>query len=714
MSFNHIDIMQSLQKTIKEENYIEYLKILQTSLENIQRVDHLNTFLVMLYQIEFEHYIYKEKDLKNAYKEFLISLKLKISHNLSQGIIPHQEYLFLYKIFKDFTFENDENITSLLEFFQDDIQKLPWDSKDKFVENDIIFLLEIFNGVKEEAFKNYIKNIVLYHIHIGQEKNYYDLVKKFSHYLDDFTLETILDIYKYYLNPDIYCSLHLEEKKSLFAWGYALFNDTPKFTKNKKTTQLYPYLKKVIDTLIQNNETEELMYAEFFTMITQVTTYDKQEQSKKFNDEITELCAKSYNKFAIQQTLPQPQEYNNPKKKIAFIFERLAEHTPFQVTFSLLKQLQQNKNFTEHYEIEIYPLNYFLPLFNEAEIVKNLEDIGIKVIFAVDTFLDLDNYSNRVQRALQIRETLINNKVDIMVACFNNYDVLNFLFATRTTPKQVYWSHGNHHYNVINIDKKITNCGIDSSNKEIQQIGTIFDPDNELNENEKQILEDTKKEYPQDSFILGTIGRLVKIDNEEYISMVEKLLTNNPQTIYIACGSGNIDSVKNKFKNKKLLERVFFPGHINAKIYGYIINLYLDTFPNEGGNSIREFTSKGNITIRKSMYEMNMYYNIDCWNEYFDYSKVNKKYFYDTFTQELSDGQIEKYSQEFVNEFFKQFKNYPLYDNFEEQYYNLANLCINDQSFNKNINKVIQAFWSATEKLEKKFNANIFLTSVCG
>ena len=267
----------------------------------------------------------------------------------------------------------------------------------------------------------------------------------------------------FYLDTDRYFKLTLNEKKSLFAWGYEILINFNKFTKNLQTMKLYTKLKKIVNIHIENNEVEEVMYAEFFTMISQFTIYQTKENFENFNKEITYPCGEFYKDFTQNKDLLQIKPYNNQKKKIAFIFERLVEHSPFKVVFSLLKQLQKDKQFTDNYEIEVYSLNYFLPLYNLKEIEKSLKDINITIIYPINTYLELDNYNNRFQRAIQIRQTLIENQVDILIACFNSYDLLNFLFSTRTAPEQIFWSHNGGHYNVPQIDKRISHYTQQSS-----------------------------------------------------------------------------------------------------------------------------------------------------------------------------------------------------------------------------------------------------------
>jgi len=598
---NFSEIETTLKNLILEKKHKQYIKLFHATFQRASTTEDINNLLVLLFQIELVHKIYKTSSIFHQYKSFLIFIKKIICELLSQGIIPHREYLHLYNIFSNFDFDEDINITNLLNYFKEDIKAIPWNKEDKFTENNIILLLEILNGNKQEALVQYTKNIVLTDIHLAQQGLHCQFIGMFSSSTENFTIDIILEAISFYLDTEIYFSLTLTEKKSLYAWGYELLLNASKFTKSLQTKKLYPKLKNIIDIHIQNNEIEELMYAEFFTMISQMTVYQKPEESEKFNTEITYPCSKVYEKYSIENNLIQPTVYNNAKKKIAILFERLTEHSPFKVVFSLLEQIQKDKNFTDNYEIEIYVLNYYLPLFNVKETEKKLADIGVNVIYPVDTYLELDNYSSRIERALKIRNTIIENQVDIMIACFNSYDILNFLFVSRTAPKQIFWSHNDGHYDVPGIDKRISHFTQVKNNFDFDVFSMPIDFVKYNPEVAQNIIKEIKDSYPKDSFILGCIGRLIKIDDYEYLETIAKIMKQNPNTIYLACGAGDNSNIKKIIKELNIADRFYFTGHVDPHIYGHVIDLYLTSF-HSGGAALYEYVFKEKPFIVKHIY----------------------------------------------------------------------------------------------------------------
>jgi hypothetical protein len=697
MDLNQTEV--SLKKLIEKENYTQYIELLHATFQKAETTKDLDNLLVLLFKIELEYKVYKQSNLIHQYKTFLLFIKKLICDLLSQGIIPHKEYLHLYNIFSNFEFSEDKNITVLLDYFKNDILDLSWDKEDKFIENNIILLLEILNGNRQQALVQYTKNILLTNIHLGQQGLHCQFIDIFSASTKHFSINIIIEAISFYLDTKVYFSLSLNEKKSLFAWAYELLINTSKFTKNLNVHVLYPLLKNIIEIHIQNKDIEELMYAEFFTMISQSTIHQKSEELEIFNKEITYPCGEIYKEFSIKNSFRQPEEYNNPKQKIAFLFERLVEHSPFKVVLSLLTQLQKDVTFTNRYEIEVFSLNYFLPLFNVKEIEDSLMKIGVKVIYPINTYLELDNYSSRIDRATKIRNTIIDNKIDIMIACFNSYDILNFLFTTRTAKKQIFWSHNLGHYNVSNIDLRISHFEQFQSPFDLKIFSIPIDFQKYNPKVDMKAVKQIRKQYKDDAIILGAICRLIKINSLEYLETIAEIMKQNPKAIYLACGSGDQVSITKKIAELGIEDKFYFTGHINPDIYGHVLDLYLSPFPMSGGESLYEYAYKGNAFVYMSS-NQNLINNNIKYNFLDIYKHNDKRYI-----------KKELYSNDDLQAIIKH--NYLIKENTNTNFYALLGIVYNSSDYikmtNKFINdkilkgKVIDEFLSTNHENENKF-----------
>lgn len=260
-------LAEKLKFLISKKDFTEYITLFQTALQNAPTEEYINNLFSLFFKLEFEHKMYLNGENDEEYKKLLQLIREVLLHLLSLGVVPHREYLYLYVFFQRFSFEEDPNITVLLNFFKEDILKLSWDSPDKFMENNIIFLLEILNGNNKDALVQYIRNLLPTNIYIAQKVSTVTFIGEFEAAIDDFDINIIFSAINFYFNLEEYKKLSLNEKKSLFAWAQQLLVNDGAFEKNTQTKQLYLPLKNIIDYHIENNELEELMYVENFSKI---------------------------------------------------------------------------------------------------------------------------------------------------------------------------------------------------------------------------------------------------------------------------------------------------------------------------------------------------------------------------------------------------------------------------------------------------------------
>jgi hypothetical protein len=208
-----------------------------------------------------------------------------------------------------------------------------------------------------------------------------------------------------------------------------------------------------------------------------------------------------------------------------------------------------------------------------------------------------------MEKTLNIRKWLIKENIDILIG-MNTRVEYNLLFSMRTCPKQIYWSHGGSEYNIDGIDIRINhgNLGFEKkiiSGFEFLCFNTPMDREHLNPDIEVDLISQERLKYPQDMIIFGTIGRLIKLESQEYLETVIKLMQIHPKTIYIACGPGDtkrIKSIINKI-NPQLIDRFYFTGYVDTHIYGHIIDIWLDTFPVRQGNSRVEVATKGTPVV---------------------------------------------------------------------------------------------------------------------
>lgn len=365
---------------------------------------------------------------------------------------------------------------------------------------------------------------------------------------------------------------------------------------------LHPYFLKAIEKGL-----DELAFYLYTPLLMSWNgTVQTQKEFKKFNDEVEKPLESFISNSLISKykLIPNNKSIDNNKPiKVAFLQERIINYSVHKVFYSLLKLL--NEDNSKKYEFMVYDLNFMEFGGSDTSKVEELKKLGINYIdLHKECAKDTQGFYPIVDKSLKVRQKIIGDKIDILIG-MNTRPEYNFLFTSRTVPKQIYWSHGNHMYDLNNIDSRITHIEDFAKLESIYKFHTFHVNNQHFYKtllNSANGVEKERAKYPKESFILGTVGRLSKLDNEEYLHTIATILKANANTIYIAAGQGDKSSIVDKLKHLNITDKFFFPGSVNAAVYHQLIDICMNTFPFPQGESLNEFmaTQKPFITLVKA------------------------------------------------------------------------------------------------------------------
>jgi hypothetical protein len=286
-------------------------------------------------------------------------------------------------------------------------------------------------------------------------------------------------------------------------------------------------------------------------------------------------------------------------KKIAFVYERLSSIKSFLgLTYNLIKDLRINY---PDIQIYIYAINSMeLGPYN-PDIVDKFKELNINYI---DTNLLFDNsddiFYKRERKAKSIRSDIINKEIDVLISHdYNAYN--NYLFSTRSAPMQVYWNDLHLDYNIKNIDKRVRQNILHGAKSEggkyIFENFTIKKYYQDLNfSNNLQKANKIREKYPKNSILLGTAGRLIKVDNKEYLSMIAYILKKYSNVYFLCCGDGDDiqkSIIEKKVKDLDIADRFIFVGYVELSVYSKVFDIFLNTFEHLQGESASEVLASG-------------------------------------------------------------------------------------------------------------------------
>lgn len=179
-----------------------------------------------------------------------------------------------------------------------------------------------------------------------------------------------------------------------------------------------------------------------------------------------------------------------------------------------------------------------------------------------------------------------------------NMSLPTAIFARRLAPVQVFLQGGMPAWSVSNLDAVFSSFGFDPEaagwgNARVLGFATPWDL-NLLNPPERpEELAAERLELPQGLRLIGNYGRLVKV-TQPFLRAVERMLQACPDVAFVTGGAGDGTAIRAFIADSPVKERMrlverYVPGHS----WGRLLDVYLDTWPLTGGESVRETMAKG-------------------------------------------------------------------------------------------------------------------------
>ena len=549
----------------------------------------------------------------------IIEIQKSIENNLKKGNIPSSENVSLYFKFKDKKIEKNGYLQKQRDFLNNYFQQAS--EEEKLLMNNVIFILDIVNGEFEKGLMEYvIRGLPLTHFaYLNNEE-----VKIFIKFITENQLDDkiLINAFKTLINK--YFEFNDVERRSIFVNGLSILWNSPIMFNNKIWLEIFDDLTELIFKLIQKDMIGEEMYVHFFTYHIYGNNIQTIKEWRIFNEKVEKPASEFYKSWGEKHNLAKPKKIvASKKKKIALLMDRVVLNSPFMVIYSLFKALLNDDDFKQNYEIYVYSMSYIDKCPDDEYWINILKEMGIKYYSNAEKFADYGYYYPHLQKALDLREKIIQDKIDYLIGGFG-YDIPNFIFSNRSAPKQIFWSHGNCTSEIENTDLRISHFEQECKDNEwkvfnVPMAEEFLIGNDEDKQRGKLLKQGLLEQFGKDTVFLGTIGRLIKIESEEYLRVVSEIMKQNPNTVYLACGTGNKEKIENLMEKVGIdLKRVVFTGQVNPHMFGWVIDVWLDTFPLLQGHSRNEYQAKGgSIIVLKKYYPTASFENM---------KRLSKKY----------------------------------------------------------------------------------------
>lgn len=605
------------------EQILAFLHIFINALNTATSKAQVDSLMRELYGLKRDDIILiqSHQEGEKILMDIISLIREKIYNFLSQGHICGVEY-FNILLFVDSLAKTRFEVDTRFVIFNKMAEESLFANGISDVENLLLIELYILSKALstmhnfEDIICEYISLVILIDINIPSSLEHTSfIVERFEALGVDMRL--LLSALQIQLEPQTYFAHSTIRKRSILNWQLHCFWNVSHFFNHHLWLELYPLWKEIFYVLLKKGDIEsidEAMYMQFFIYHFCGNNFHHQEQWRRFCDEIDRVSVQYYEEFAKNQGIyGVSKKQQSDKIRIGILRDRLVANSPYKVEYSLLSNLMRDEAFLQKYEIKVYTMNLIEKSANDERIVRSYEEIGISVVDVVSPFNAKGFYNSHFQKALALKEAFHRDNISILISPNNGYGISDFLLASRSAPLQIYYSHGNFVYDLSCIDVKMTHIcqnkprivheSYEFYGVPVKMQERFYNPP--LTLESKQQIDSIRLKFPQDAVILGSIGRLVKLQSREYWRCVIEIMLCFPKSIYLACGGGNsslireciMDCFADKAKGKIFLERIYFTGYIDSTIYGHIIDIWFDSFPLEQGESRIEYVAKGGLSL---------------------------------------------------------------------------------------------------------------------
>lgn len=201
------------------------------------------------------------------------------------------------------------------------------------------------------------------------------------------------------------------------------------------------------------------------------------------------------------------------------------------------------------------------------------------------------------EHIVQIERLLRNDPVSVLISDLN-YSLPTALFARRAAPVQVFLQGGMAVWPVPNLDAVYNSWGSDPvqagwGEARVEYFATPWD----LNALNPPVRPDEvareSASMPRGFRLIGTYCRLMKI-TEPFLRAVERILLACPDVAFVVGGTGDNPSIRAFIAGSPVGARMcVVERYVSGHSWGRLLELFLDTWPLTGGESVREALTKG-------------------------------------------------------------------------------------------------------------------------
>lgn len=612
--------MPTQEKEVSTKELEEEIETLLQVLEKIVYKNQLQLFAKSLKKVNPKAFSILSQEKREAFIALLRKKVLDIL--LKKGDIPDRDFLWAFPLFyppfklhtdeqkdkkalesrieklgfeESYNISQDSSFDSFIALCQTELAKSDYSDYERLYFIETLSVCKLLSGNPKDCLREFLGGVCQLNYIGAYAKDLYSFILDFINAFS-IPIEFVVGLQRELLNPAHFFTLNRVQQRSIFLWYVHCFWNVRIYFNNLIWRQNYPIWQEILKQILQRGDLDLAMHVSFYIYHKFGNSAHTLQDWELFNNDIVKTMEPYYIEYAKNLPPCKSEIRKEGKILIGILKDRVVENSPYKVEWSLCKTLMQDKDFRDKYEIYIYDMEYIQKSISDEGALRSFQNLGIQVRQpAHNQLVEETFYYSHLKRAIAMRDCILKDGVDVLITTASGMDCSDFIIATRSAPRQIFWSHGNFMYDIFGIDERISHCA--KPGKFIFK-GFSAPMDRERFYNpprDPSIIQKEKEKFPikEDTIVLGTIGRLVKVDSDEYLECIAKVLKKYPQAIFIAAGMGNMAGIRKKVEDLGVSDQFFMPGWVDPHVYGHIIDIFCNTFPLQQGESIAEYASKG-------------------------------------------------------------------------------------------------------------------------
>lgn len=202
------------------------------------------------------------------------------------------------------------------------------------------------------------------------------------------------------------------------------------------------------------------------------------------------------------------------------------------------------------------------------------------------------------QRIAAVMEAIAADEIDILITDMNTA-LPTVLFERRVAPIQIFYQVGLPFWPLANIGAVFridyydpTKDGFNPSRCFSMGLGP-WDLPALAPEVDHALVASERARFAPGARLVGTYGRLAKI-TPEFLAIAAELLARHQEIVVILGGTGDGGWIRDFITARNLTGRLeLVEGYVDGHVWGHLVEVFLDTFPQEAGFAGREVMAKG-------------------------------------------------------------------------------------------------------------------------